>query len=87
MEDEIVSPSPGALDTQYVRRLRSPLREYLLEVEFHPDARPCSVTGFTEERRIPVELDPSHRGRLARTDARPGTTGIRWSWSDRDAVR
>jgi hypothetical protein len=80
VEYQLVSPSPGALDTEYVRRLRSPLREYLLEVEFHPDARPASVTGFTEQRRAPVDLDRSHRGHLAHTDATPGTTGITWSW-------
>jgi hypothetical protein len=84
VEYELVSPSPGALDTEYVRRLRSPLREYLLEVEFHPDARPASVTGFTEQRRTPVDLDRSHRGHLAHTDATPGTTGITWSWPDHD---
>jgi hypothetical protein len=85
VEYRLVSSSPGALDTEYVRRLRSPLREYLLEVEFHPDARPCTVTGFTEQRRTPVELDPSHRCHLAHTDATPGTTGITWSWPDPDA--
>ena len=86
MEYELVSPSPGALDTEYVRRLRSPLREYLLEVEFHPDARPSSVTGFTEQRRTPVDLDRSHRGHLAHTDATPGTTGITWAWPDHDSA-
>lgn len=82
VEYELVSPVPGARDTQYVRRLRSPMREYLLEVEFHADARPRWVTGFTEERRTRVELDPCHRGHLAHTDATPGTTGIAWSWPD-----
>lgn len=86
VEYELVSPSPGALDTEYVRRLRSPLREYLLQVEFHPDARPSSVTGFTEQRRTPVDLDRSHRGHLAHTDATPGTTGITWSWPDHDSA-
>jgi hypothetical protein len=82
VEYDLVSPVPGAADSEYVRRLRSPMREYLLEVEFHPDALPSSVVGFTEERRTSIELDPCHRGHLAHTDATPGTTGIRWTWDD-----
>lgn len=80
VEYQLASPSPGPMDTEYVRRLRSPMREYLLEVEFDPDALPSSVLGFTEQRQGPVELDPSHRCHLAHTDATPGTTGITWSW-------
>jgi hypothetical protein len=82
VEYELVSPVPGAADTEYVRRLRSPMREYLLEVEFHACARPGSVVALTEERRTPIELDRCHRGHLSHSDAAPGTTGIRWTWPD-----
>jgi len=80
VEYEVVAPSPGALESEFFRRLRSPLREYLLEVEFHRDAVPASVVACTEEGERHVDLGPTHRGHLVHTDATPGTTGIRWSW-------
>lgn len=87
VEYEVIAPSPGPLEHEYTRRLRMPMREYLLQVEFHPDALPATTVAFTQGRESSITLDPSHRGHLAHTDATPGTTGIRWSWHEDDRSR
>ncbi len=83
VEYEFVAHGVGPLESEYTRRLRMPMREYLLQVEFHPDALPATTVAFTEDRESVITLDPTHRGHLAHTDATPGTTGIKWMW---DAV-
>ncbi|UUZ58481.1 hypothetical protein [Nocardioides sp. B-3] len=82
VEYEVVSPSPGPLESEYYRRLRMPMREYLLRVEFHPEALPATTVAFTEDRESVIALDPAHRAPPAHTDATPGVTGIRWTWAD-----
>lgn len=72
----------GPYEVEYVRRLRTPLRELLLEVEFHPDARPESVTAFTQEREALVGLDVEHRATVVHADNTPGSAGLRWAWPD-----
>lgn len=79
---DVVSATPGPQESEYTRRLRLPMREYLLEVEFDPHALPASVAAFTEGREHPITLDADHRAHLVHTDTVPGTTGIRWSWPD-----
>ncbi|GGB78182.1 hypothetical protein N798_03225 [Knoellia flava TL1] len=76
----------GPYEVEYTRRLRTPLRELLLEVEFHRDARPESVTAFTHEREALVGLDLEHRATVVHADNTPGTTGLRWSWPDEAPV-
>ncbi|HXH78308.1 XRE family transcriptional regulator [Nocardioides sp.] len=82
VEYEVVAAEPGALESEYLRRLPSPLREYFLEVEFDRAAVPASVVALIEESARRVDLDRTHRGHLVQTDAAPGTTGIRWSWPE-----
>lgn len=82
VEYEFVALDVGPLESEYTRRLRMPMREYLLQVEFHPDALPATAIAFTDDHESVIDLDPSHRGHLAHTDATPGTTGIRWTWDD-----
>jgi transcriptional regulator with XRE-family HTH domain len=77
---DVVSPTPGPREHEYTRRLRLPMREYLLEVAFEPRALPESVVAFTEDREQPITLDRDRRAHLVHTDTAPGTTGIRWSW-------
>ena len=81
VEYDVVPQGRRPLEGEYVRKLRTPMREYLLEVAFDPAALPHEVVAFTEDREAPIPLDPSHRGHLMHTDATPGTTGIRWTWS------
>lgn len=77
---DVVSPAPGPCEREYTRRLRLPMREYLLEVAFDARALPESVAAFAEGREQPIVLDEDRRAHLVHTDTAPGTTGIRWSW-------
>ena len=78
---DVVSATPGPQEHAYTRRLRLPMREYLLEVEFDPLALPASLVALTEGREHPITLDADHRAHLVHTDTAPGTAGIRWSWA------
>lgn len=87
MKYDVVSSTPGPQEREYTRRLRLPMREYLLEVEFDPRALPASVAALTEGREHPIAVDADHRAHLVHTDTAPGTTGIRWTWpADRPAA-
>ena len=87
MKYDVVSSTPGPQEREYTRRLRLPMREYLLEVEFDPRALPASVAALTEGREHPIPVDADHRAHLVHTDTAPGTTGIRWTWpADRPAA-
>lgn len=77
-----VSPSPGPLETTYSRRLRMPMREYLLQVEFDAAALPVETVAFTDDRDSAIALDPAHRAHLAHTDVTPGVAGMRWAWTE-----
>lgn len=86
VEYEVVAPEPGPSDNEYTRRLRMPMREYLLEVEFHPASLPRSVVAITDGRKVELRLDVAHRAHLVHTDPTAGATGIRWTWPDRHHV-
>lgn len=82
VEYELEWQRQGPYEVEYTRRLRTPLRELLLEVEFHREALPMAVTAFTHDREALVGLDVEHRATVVHPDSTPGTTGIRWSWPD-----
>ncbi len=84
LEYEVIASAPGPLDVEYTRRLRLPIREYLLEIEFDPSALPSSITAFTEGQETSIDLNAGYRAHLVHTDTTPGVTGIRWTWSDED---
>ncbi|MEV6242329.1 hypothetical protein [Lentzea sp. NPDC051838] len=78
---------PGAPSSSADRRFVRPLRDYVLEVEFHPDAVPVRCYGFTRtDPEAPhVETGDLWIGTTAAThllvrDARPGIHGIMWEW-------
>ncbi|ANZ37941.1 hypothetical protein BBK82_19655 [Lentzea guizhouensis] len=79
---------PGADSHSADRRFVRPLRHYVLEVEFHPDAVPVRCHGFTCSDPAGPEVDTGDLwvGTTASThlvvhDAQPGITyGIRWEW-------
>lgn len=82
LEYEVLACIPGPLDLEYTRRLRLPIREYLLEVEFDPVALPASIWAFAEDSTSAIELDAGHRAHLVHTNTTPGVTGIRWDWAN-----
>jgi len=70
----------GSYETSYGRWLRLPISDYLLEVEFHPDARPVSChTLGTKGEQVDLTLDPTHRVHVVATGCQP-TTEITWTW-------
>lgn len=82
VEYELTWERGGPEDTSYMRKLRTPLRELLLEVEFEPSTHPTRITAFSGDRESPVSLDVEHRATVVHTDSAPGPTGLRWSWDE-----
>lgn len=83
VEYELVAGSPGPLEMEYTRRLRLPMRQYLLEVVFDPVALPATCWSVHGEGvQQPLELDPDGRVHLVDTDCTAGKTGIRWTWPE-----
>lgn len=75
-------PSPGPLESSYERRLRLPIRELLVEVQFDPAAMPLSCRAVSECSHPPVSVNAEGRTHLALLDAPAGTHGIAWAWGD-----
>ncbi|WP_189214446.1 MULTISPECIES: helix-turn-helix domain-containing protein [Actinokineospora] len=73
---------PIAVSHQRISRL--PVREYLIEVCFHPAALPHHCVQFSEvdgmERVRAVDLDSEYTAHALGLDLPPGKYGLRWSW-------
>lgn len=82
LEHQLVARAAGPREREYTRRLRVPMRQYLLEVAFSAAAAPASCWAVVGEEERPLDLDPDHRVHLVDTDGTAGRTGIRWSWPD-----
>lgn len=75
-------------DTLYDRRFPLSAHEYVLQVNFHPDAVPARCTSFRQDTAsAPVEdigqvwIDHEHVAHLVEVDLTPGIYGLRWEWS------
>lgn len=75
-------------DTLYDRRFPLSAHEYVLQVNFHPDAVPARCTSFRKDTTSsPVEdqeqvwIDHEHVAHLVRVDLTPGIYGLRWDWT------
>lgn len=72
-------------DRTYEIGWRQPLREFILEVQFSPDALPSSASSWQSaldgsgESVGAVSLDSTHCFRLIRHSLPPGRYGVRWS--------
>lgn len=80
LEYELVHRVPGPREVEYSRRVRMPMREYLLELRFDPAAAPTACEAFGACGSRPLEVDPAGRVHLVEVDCRPAVHGIRWSW-------
>lgn len=80
LEYDVVCGSPGPQENDYHRRLRLPVRHYLLEAVFDPAALPagCEQTRGTDVQ--PVLLDAEHRVHVVDAGGEAGRTGLRWWW-------
>lgn len=79
VEYRLASGDPGPLEHEYQRRLRLPMRVYVLEVHFR-DVDPAACASFRGDEVRPLQLDADHRVHLVDTDCTAGGTGIRWTW-------
>ena len=82
---EFIAPFPDDCDTS--RRLRLPLREYIVDVQFTQPALPARCVQFTESHRgEPVRtervltLDDRNRACAVEVDLDPCLIGVRWEW-------
>ena len=71
----------GPLEVEVHRRLRTVMRQYLLEVRFHPDVLPADCEAFRADGRSqPRDLDPEGAAHLLEVDGGEGRVGLRWRW-------
>ena len=82
-EHMLLNAAPCPQDGNYERRLRLPVREYVLELQFTPPALPTRCSWFwapdggTPIER-PLDLDEDHRALLVALDTGPGRHGAHW---------
>jgi transcriptional regulator with XRE-family HTH domain len=73
-------------DDSYCRRFTTPVREFVLEMQFDPDALPAYCELYTvnpEEQtttRRKVEVTPNGQAHAVALDFGPGTFCVRWDW-------
>ncbi|WP_026424776.1 hypothetical protein [Actinokineospora inagensis] len=83
VEYESRSPA-GQIAYGYQRVSRLPVREYLLEVAFHPHPLPRYCVRFDDlagrEQVRALTLDSAHTAHALALDLEPGRFGIRWAW-------
>jgi hypothetical protein len=85
-ETELVDPAAG-VSTEFACGFRYPAEQYVLEVRFHPEARPKSCRSFAQldladERHPTGELRLSAHGtvHLVASSVSSGVLGIQWEW-------
>lgn len=85
-ESELVDPSAGECDA-FAYGFRYPAEQYLLEVRFHPSARPAACYSFaqrdlSDDRHPigPLPLSPHNSVHLVASAVDSGVLGIRWDW-------
>jgi hypothetical protein len=80
---EVVNAPPRPHELRHTRRLRLPMRQYLLEVRFDPAALPAAAFHVQDGLDVrSLELDAEHSLHVVDTDGTAGITGVRWTWPD-----
>lgn len=89
MEHKVIAPpDTGPINNFYFRRFRLPVRDYVLEVQFDPDATPahCQQYNLLENndarlaRRRNLTISPSGEVHTVGLGVGPGLFGIEWAW-------
>jgi hypothetical protein len=89
MEYEVINPASEhtPLVDCYCRRLRLPVRDYVLEVKFDPDALPERCQQFSSPagdvrlaRRRNLAISPTGEAHTVGLGVGPGLVGIEWDW-------
>jgi hypothetical protein len=80
---EVLSEAPRPHEVRHTRRLRLPMRQYLLEIRFDPAALPAAAFHVRDGKDCqPLELDAEHSLHVVDTDCTAGITGVRWVWPE-----
>jgi len=84
-EYELVNRAPYPLATNYERKFRLPVREFVVEACFDPAAVPVRCVQFArleggEERVLDHLIDDSSSVHAVALDFGPGCFGFRWEW-------
>ncbi|MGO1050559.1 XRE family transcriptional regulator [Crossiella sp. CA198] len=83
-EHELTNHAPHPTATNYERKFRLPVREYVLEIRFHPTCPPATITRHTTTKTThhteQVHLDELASIHGVATDFGPGTYGFHWTW-------
>ncbi|WHT19121.1 helix-turn-helix transcriptional regulator [Crossiella sp. CA-258035] len=83
-EHELRNHAPHPTATNYERKFRLPVREYVLEVRFDPTCPPATITRRTTTQTTThedqVHLDELTSVHGVATDFGPGTYGFHWTW-------
>lgn len=84
-EHELINRAPYPLATNYERKFRLPVREFVLEVCFDPAAVPARCVQYSrlegeEERSRDVTVDGAPSAHAIAMDFGPGCYGFRWEW-------
>ncbi len=85
IEHALINRPPYPLATNYERKFRRPVRMYVLEVCFQPEALPTGCERFIRvdgqpERVHDTPLDESHSAHGVALNFGPGCYGFRWHW-------
>jgi hypothetical protein len=84
---ELLSNAPAPLEVRHTRRLRLPMRQYLLEVRFDPRALPAAAFHVQDGQDCQrLELDSEHSVHVVDADCTAGVTGIRWTWPEAEPL-
>jgi hypothetical protein len=84
-EHELVNSGPFPLSTNYERKFRFPVREYVLEVGFDPGEKPVRCTRYSRpdgepEKSAAVPMDEVSEVHAVALGFGPGCYGFRWEW-------
>ncbi|WP_020673979.1 hypothetical protein [Amycolatopsis nigrescens] len=84
---------PGMRMLNYDHRFHEPIREYVLQTRFSPDALPARCHRYDKSTPSQAECNlrelwvgGSHTALLAESDLTAGIVGMRWSWPSTDVV-
>jgi hypothetical protein len=85
-EHALVNRAPCPLATNYERKFRLPVREFVLEVCFDAAALPVRCTQYSRldgypEQTQPAIIGDAHATHGAALNFGPGCYGFRWDWS------
>jgi hypothetical protein len=84
-EHELVNSAPFPQATNYERKFRFPVREYVLEVGFDAAAKPARCTRYArqdsgKEEAVDVPMDEVSSVHSVALNFGPGCYGFRWAW-------